>query len=227
MSLPRAPRAVIFDLDGLLIDSERLVFDAMATLAPKFGCVMDRETFLTLVGLPHAANDLQLLRRYGDGFPVAEFNASVAAHMNGEREAVAALKTGVSQILDALDANALPRALCTSSGRAWVDRHLTAHDLARRFDTVVARGDYAHGKPSPEPYLTAAAALRVDPRQCLALEDSHNGVRAAHAAGMMTIMIPDMLAPTEEMHAKCVRIAGSLHDVAALLIQPASASGGT
>ena len=86
-----------------------------------------------------------------------------------------------------------------------------------RFHAIVARGDCTHGKPAPEPYLNAAAALSVEPAFCLALEDSHNGVRSAHAAGMMTIMIPDMLAPTEEMHAKCVRIADSLHDVAALL----------
>ncbi len=216
MSLPRPPRAVVFDLDGLLIDSEQLVFDAMVASAPKFGRVMDMATFLTLVGLPRAANDMQLLNHYGADFPVNAFNAAVSAHMNAEREAVAALKTGVGEVLDALDTHALPRALCTSSGREWVDRHFVAHDLARRFNAIVARGDYMNGKPAPEPYLKAAAILAIDPADCLALEDSHNGVRAAHAAGMMTIMVPDLLAPTEEMHAKCVRIATSLHDVAAL-----------
>ena len=217
MSLPRAPRAVIFDLDGLLIDSERLVFDAMAAAAPKFGRVMDMPTFLTLVGLPRAANDQQLLAHYGAEFPIEAFNDAVRAHMNAEAVAVAALKTGVGEVLDALDERGLPRALCTSSGRPWVDRHFSAHDLARRFDAIVARGDYIEGKPSPEPYLKAATALSVEPGDCLALEDSHNGVRAAHAAGMMTIMIPDLLAPTDEMRAKTVRILASLHEVADLL----------
>ncbi len=74
------------------------------------------------------------------------------------------------------------------------------------------------GKPDPQPFLMAAEALGVDPRDCLALEDSHNGVRAAAAAGMMTIMVPDMLDPTEEMHTLCVRIARDLHEVRDLLV---------
>ncbi len=217
MSLPRPPRAAIFDLDGLLIDSETLVFEAMRRAAPAFGREMTREIFLTLVGLPRAANDRQLLEHYGANFPVLDFNAAVSAHMNAEAEAVAALKTGVSEILDALDHAQLPRALCTSSSRQWVDRHFAAYDLEQRFHAIIARGDYVNGKPSPEPYLKAATALGAQPNDCLALEDSHNGVRAAHAAGMMTIMIPDMLAPNEEMREKTVRIVASLHDVAAMI----------
>jgi beta-phosphoglucomutase-like phosphatase (HAD superfamily) len=73
------------------------------------------------------------------------------------------------------------------------------------------------GKPHPEPFLRAAEALGLPPEDCLALEDSHNGVRAAAAAGMMTIMVPDMLDPTEEMRSLCVRIARDLHEVRELL----------
>jgi beta-phosphoglucomutase-like phosphatase (HAD superfamily) len=72
-------------------------------------------------------------------------------------------------------------------------------------------------KPNPDPYLLAAQRIGVDPGYCLALEDSHPGVRAAHAAGMMTVMVPDILDPNEEMHDKCVHIADSLHHVMDLL----------
>jgi beta-phosphoglucomutase-like phosphatase (HAD superfamily) len=82
---------------------------------------------------------------------------------------------------------------------------------------VVARGDYPRGKPNPDPFLTAAGAIGVEPAHCLALEDSHNGVRAAHGAGMMTVMVPDLLEPTEEMLSLCVRILNSLHEVPALI----------
>jgi beta-phosphoglucomutase-like phosphatase (HAD superfamily) len=75
-------------------------------------------------------------------------------------------------------------------------------------------------KPHPAPYLEAARRLDVAPTACLALEDSHNGVRAAHAAGMMTVMVPDLLDPTEEMHDLCLHIAESLHAVRALLDAP-------
>ena len=83
--------------------------------------------------------------------------------------------------------------------------------------TIVAAGDYARGKPNPDPFLVAAARLGADPHDCVALEDSHNGVRAAHAAGMMTIMVPDLLEATDEMRGLCITVAQTLHDVRALL----------
>ena len=92
-----------------------------------------------------------------------------------------------------------------------------AHGLLDRFQAVVASGDYARAKPSPDPFLKAAEALGVAPADCLALEDSHNGVRSASSAGMMTIMVPDMLDPTEEMRTLCIRIARDLHEVRELL----------
>ena len=128
-----------------------------------------------------------------------------------------ALKAGVVELLDLLDELDLPRAVATSSSHETVDRNLGGHGLIDRFGAIIARGDYERGKPDPEPFLKAAAALGVDPAKCLALEDSHNGVRAAAAAGMMTIMVPDMLDVTEEMQDLSLRVAGSLHDVRDLL----------
>ena len=109
------------------------------------------------------------------------------------------------------------RAIATSSRRTEVEHHIGHHGLLDRFQAIVASGDYARPKPNPDPYLLAAERLGVDPADCLALEDSHNGVRAAAAAGMMTIMVPDLLDPTEEMQTLCVRIARDLHEVRELL----------
>jgi len=94
-----------------------------------------------------------------------------------------------------------------------VEHSLGQHGLIERFDAIVSRELQTHHKPHPEPFLKAAQALAIDPADCLALEDSHNGVRAAAAAGMMTVMVPDLLDATEEMHALCVRIARDLHEV--------------
>ena len=91
------------------------------------------------------------------------------------------------------------------------------HDMVDRFHAIVARGDYTRGKPNPDPFLTAAQRLGVAPADCLALEDSYNGIRAASAAGMMTVMVPDLLDPTEEMQGLCLRIARDLHEVRELL----------
>ena len=87
---------------------------------------------------------------------------------------------------------------------------------------IVAREDVRRHKPNPDPFLAAAAALGIEPGCCLALEDSHNGVRAAHAAGMMTVMVPDLLEPTDEMRDKCLAIAESLHHVRELIDQAAA-----
>ena len=121
------------------------------------------------------------------------------------------------ELLDHLDALSMPRAICTGSGHQAVRKHMGEHGLLERFDTVVAHGDYARGKPEPEPFLVTAARLNIEPADCLVLEDSHNGVRAASAAGMMTIMVPDLLDATDEIAGMCVRIADSLHDVRGLL----------
>jgi beta-phosphoglucomutase-like phosphatase (HAD superfamily) len=111
----------------------------------------------------------------------------------------------------------LPRAICTSSRHETVERHLGPVGLLERFHAVIAAGDYARGKPSPDPFLAAASRLSVDPASCVALEDSHNGVRAAASAGMMTIMVPDLLPPTDEMRALCLAVAEDLHAVVGLL----------
>ena len=217
MTLPRRVHAVVFDMDGLLVDTETLCRDAMTTQARAMGLELPLPVFHGMIGTSHARSDEILLDHFGRGFALAEFHARWTERFYLEVEAGAALKDGVVELLDELDLQGLPRAICTSSPHHGVDRNLKPHDLKRRFDAVVAQGDYTHGKPHPEPFLAAAAALGARPEDCLALEDSHNGVRAAHGAGMMTVMVPDLLEPTPEISGLCVRIAESLHDVRALI----------
>jgi HAD superfamily hydrolase (TIGR01509 family) len=214
MSFPRTPQAVVFDLDGTLIDSETLVREAFFTTCAAFGVEMNNAQFLTLVGLNRDDNDVRLRAYYGVDFPLEDFHVKNRAFLF---ERIAPLKPGASELLDALDASGAPYGLATSSGPPWVERHFAAHGLGDRFKAVVTRADCANGKPHPEPYLKAAAALGAAPMDVLALEDSHAGVRAAHGAGCMTIMIPDLLPANEEMRAKALHVVDSLHDVRALL----------
>jgi beta-phosphoglucomutase-like phosphatase (HAD superfamily) len=92
-----------------------------------------------------------------------------------------------------------------------------ATGLLERFQIIIAQGDYVRGKPNPDPFLKAAEQLGVEPALCLALEDSYNGVRAASNAGMMTIMVPDLLAAPAEMEKLCVCIVQDLHQVCTLM----------
>jgi HAD superfamily hydrolase (TIGR01509 family) len=213
MAFPRQIRAVVFDMDGLLVDTEVLIRDLMMKLAPQFGAELPDHVFQQMVVLPSDASDAVARAHFGPDFPLEALDAEVTIHVRAAMEVGVALKAGVIELLDHLDVARIPRAICTSSSHASVQRTLGPSGILPRFGAIVAAGDYARGKPNPDPFLTAAARLVVAPEHCLALEDSHNGVRAAHAAGMMTVMVPDLLAPTDEMREKCHAIVESLHHV--------------
>lgn len=217
MSFPRTVQAVVFDMDGLLLDTETVYEAAMIEAGRAFGVDFTAATYRSMVGKtnPECAGMLRDL--YGQAFPVEDYFKRTWADVEMILEAEVRLKTGVMEILDYLDALGLPRAIATSNSRQAAERYLGRFDLFKRFHAVVAHADVTRHKPHPDPYLEAARRLNVHPTLCLALEDSHPGVRAAHAAGMMTVMVPDILDPNEEMHEKCVHVADNLHVVMDLL----------
>lgn len=222
MTLPRMPEAVVFDMDGLLFDTETLYQEAAGLAAAEGGHDVSSGIIFRLVGLPWRRGRELLVEHFGAAFPAEDFEAAWLRHFWLIAETRLALKPGVVELLDALDALELPRAIATSSSHRTVQHHLAAHGLADRFQAIVGDGDYATGKPAPDPFLTAAARLGVVPKACLALEDSHNGVRSASAAGMMTIMVPDLLPPTEDIRALCTLIVADLHEVRRLVLATAA-----
>ena len=219
MTLPRPVAAVVFDMDGLLFDTEKLYGQAILIAASELGVEMSMDVFHTFVGTPWAHNRRQMLEAYGEAYPAEELRVAWMRHFKLLAADSLELKPGVGALLDLLDERGLPRAIATSSSRGTVEHHLGAHGLRDRFHHVVASGDYANSKPAPDPFLKAAERLGVDPRHCLALEDSLNGVRSASSAGMMTVMVPDLIQPTAEIRALCAVVAASLLDVPALLIE--------
>jgi HAD superfamily hydrolase (TIGR01509 family) len=217
MKLPRAPAAVVFDMDGLLFDTETLSQEAIVLAAAEGGHEVAQEVFNRTVGLSWAQSRALLLSHFGETFPVDEFQAAWVRHFWIIAEVRLELKPGALELLDTLDQLGLPRAIATSSSPRTVERHLTAHSLLGRFNDIIGHGDYERGKPAPDPFLRAADRLGVEPRLCLALEDSHNGVRSASAAGMMTVMVPDLLEPTEEIQRLCTFVARDLHEIRRLI----------
>lgn len=217
MSFPRRVEAVVFDMDGLLLDTEIVYRAAMIEAGQVFGIGFTGEIYAAMVGKTTPECGVMLRELFGETFPVQSYFERVWADVEDLLEAETRLKAGVIEILDFLDDRGLPRGIATSNGRPAVERYLGRFNLLPRFNAVVAHHDVTRHKPHPDPYLEAARRIGVDPLACLALEDSHPGVRAAHAAGMMTVMVPDILDPNEEMHEKCVHIADSLHHVLDLL----------
>ncbi len=212
MHLPQTPAAVVFDMDGLLFDTEALYQRAIAAAAAEGGHDLTSVSS-QMIGVPVDRSRQLLLDLYGAMFPADEFLGAVFRHFDLIAATHLMLKPGVVELLDALDDLQLPRAIATSSAHHRVQGHLVAHNLEGRFDVIVGHGDYTASKPAPDPFLVAAERLSTKSSLCLALEDSHNGVRSAHAAGMMTVMVPDLLMPTEEIRALCSFVASDLHEV--------------
>jgi HAD superfamily hydrolase (TIGR01509 family) len=175
LRLPRPARAVIFDMDGLLVDTEALFRDAMLAATADVGHEMPLELFLEMLGLSYGEGLAIMTRHFGETFPFEAWRAALVTRGRELRARGVALKAGVLELLELLEARGIPRAIATSSGRTKVAEQLAPSGLLPRFQAVIARGDYENGKPSPAPFLVAAARLGIAPEHCLALEDSHNG----------------------------------------------------
>jgi len=217
LDLPRLPAAVVFDLDGLILDTERLWMAAMIETMGEHGHHMTSEFYQTMLGTPWLSIRDCILDQYGPNLPADDIRAEWTARFVDLCKKQLALKAGVVELLDFLDDRRIPTAVATSSPKHLAIDHLAQLGLAHRFQHVVAQGDYEQGKPHPAPYLEAARRLGLEPDDCLALEDSHNGVRSASSAGMMTIMVPDLLGPTDEISTLCHGVSLDLHEVRAAL----------
>jgi HAD superfamily hydrolase (TIGR01509 family) len=213
MTLPHRPSAVIFDMDGLLFDTEALWQEALLSAAADVGCEIPGEIYAKPIGVRRSQCRALFMSHFGEDFLFDDFHANWTRHFWLAAENKLTLKPGVPELLETLDQFRLPRAIATSSSRTTVERHLTSYGLMDRFDRIICRGDYENGKPAPDPFLKAAERLGAEPRLCLALEDSYVGVRSASAAGMMTVMVPDLLEPIEEVRALCAIVARDLLEV--------------
>ncbi|WP_067823039.1 HAD family hydrolase [Nocardia inohanensis] len=213
-SVEKPVRAVVFDMDGLLLDSERLAVESLALSGTELGYQLSEEFCHSLIGMPADTCRALTVTAFGPEFPLDDFfhrHETVIARLVDDGRLTT--KPGVSELLDELDRRGIPRAIATSSGRDRTRHHLRAAGLAGRFDAIVTRQDVQRGKPHPEPYLTATAALGADPEFTLACEDSPNGLRAAHAAGLRCLLIPDLIPATTETSRLAHRVYPDLRQV--------------
>ena len=192
-------KAVLFDMDGVIFDSERAVLTVWRELAAEQDLPGIGEVFLQCVGTNKRRTEEILLAAY-PGLDFRAFDGEVRrrfrARYDGGRLPV---KPGTEQILRALRERSVPLALASSTDSAVVRRELEEAGLLRYFDAVIG-GDQVHvSKPNPEIFLLAARALGTAPENCFVIEDSFNGIRAARAAGMHGVMVPDLLPPDGEM----------------------------
>ena len=207
-------RAVIFDMDGLMLDTEPLAARAWAEAAQAMGIAFDPGVTARLIGRNHADCRALLRAHHGESYPVESlmdrwlvaYDAIVAC------EGVA-IKPGLIELLDWLETRDVAKAVATSTRRSRALAKLEHTGLLPRFGAVVGGDEIARGKPAPDIFIAAAERLGAAPEQCVVLEDSEPGVHAALAGGMTPIMVPDLHAPSPDVVRANVLVMSTLHDV--------------
>jgi HAD superfamily hydrolase (TIGR01509 family) len=195
----RPVRAVVFDLDGTLIDTEWVFVEAARRLLAGRGIPFDADFMASILGTS-ASNSLP---RFIQHFGLPETMEAIAAEykrffLESLDADCAPLMPGARELLDRLDALRLPKAIATSSGREYVQHMFGPHGLLDRFAFVLTAEDVTHGKPHPEIFQTAAARFGLPPGQVLVIEDSIHGIRAAKAAGSLVALVPHVHTPAAD-----------------------------
>ena len=204
-------KSFIFDMDGVIFDSESLFIDCCVEAAGKLGMKGIVETCYRCIGVTTAVTRQILVDTYGDEALVDEFRARcVELFMEKFRAGQLLMKPGVKELLRALKDRGCRTAIASSTRTDVVERELTDAGIRPFFDQVIGGDQVSRSKPNPDIFLRAAEALAEAPERCVVIEDSYNGIRAAKAAGMTAIMVPDLLQPDEEMRELADAICPSL-----------------
>ena len=215
--LKKPVEAVLFDMDGLLIDTEAVYIQAYMGAAEAVGIEMPLALCHAMIGVPSRECDAMIQAHFGPDFQLDRFERHFRDHAERLMAQEVPVKPGVVELLAFLAHRRLPLAIATSSRATTVERHLGRAGLRHHFAAVATRYDVERPKPHPDVYLEAARRVGVAPHHCVAFEDSNVGLAAAHAAGTMAIMVPDIVPPTEESRARCLTVLPDLHAALALL----------
>ena len=194
-------QGVIFDMDGLMFDTERLWTPLWAPACLSLGLAAPTEAFIAGARGLAGDNMLAHIAAYYPGYDPRKILDTVFALGNELFEKGVPVKPGLRELLVYLEQVGMPRIVASSSPHSMMAHNLQTTGTARYFHDIVCGPEVAHSKPAPDIFLEAAARLRLPPRRCLVLEDSFNGIRAGRAAGCVTVMVPDLTQPTPEIAA--------------------------
>jgi HAD superfamily hydrolase (TIGR01509 family) len=218
MEQPFLPKAAIFDMDGLLLDSERPVKDLWFQAARAKGWEIRQETVLRTTGVDEGSTRRIMAEEYGPEFPYEEIRIELGRLIREkiDRDGIA-WRPGLPVILDKLEKLNIPFGVATSTRRSTALWKLEKAGLGGRFAVIVCGDEVERGKPAPDIFLRAAAFLGAAPEDCLGLEDSPAGLRALAAAGIPAVFIKDMVEPPAEVLSAVWRRCEDLAEAASLI----------
>ena len=207
-------KAIIFDMDVLMIDSERVTFECYQEILKGMNLTMDDEFYKTLLGKPLKGIYQRFYDVYGNDFPIEDVIKDVHALMakRFETEGVP-IKTGLKSLLEYLKENNYKTIVATSSNRDRVDTILSQAQITDYFDDSICGDEVTKGKPNPEVFLKSCQKLGVNVDEAIVLEDSEAGIQASYDAGIKVICIPDMKYPEKQYEEKTFKILKDLNDV--------------
>ncbi len=207
-------KAIIFDMDGLMIDSERVTFEGYQEILKKMNLTMTEEFYITLLGKPVKGIYQRFYDVYGQDFPIESVIKDVHQYMaeRFKNEGVP-LKKGLLSLLTYLKDHDYKTIVATSSNRDRVDDILRSADIEKYFDDSICGDEVTKGKPNPEVFLKSCQKLGVKPDEAIVIEDSEAGIQASAAADIKVICIPDMKYPEEKFAKKTYKIFKDLDEV--------------
>lgn len=213
-------KGVIFDMDGLMIDTEGAYGDCMIRASNELGYPVRREHALMLRSLDHKLAEVLMKEIFGSGYEHGAVMERYTSYVNDYFSShTPEVKPGLYELLDYLEENGYQKAVATSTNIELAMDLLTRAGIDDRFTCVYSGEDLENSKPAPDIYLMAAEKLGFRPEECVALEDSPNGVKAAAAAGCNAVMVPDLTEPEEEIQKLLYAKAKSLDKVIEVLEQ--------
>lgn len=211
-------KAVIFDMDGLLLDTEKLLIRFWVQAANEAGFPMTRENALSIRSLHRSFAIPYLKELFGNGFDYVKIRSRRMELMSDYlSKNPLELKPGAVELLTFLNERGLRTAIATATDMERTRDYLRRTGILEKFDTLVSAAMVERGKPMPDIYIYAAKQLGLEPHECVALEDSPNGVRSAAGAGCITIMVPDLTQPDKELSDMIFAKADSLRDVIGII----------
>ncbi|NLL76116.1 MAG: HAD family phosphatase [Clostridiales bacterium] len=206
--------AIIFDMDGILFDTERISCECWREVGQEMGLANLSKGVKGCVGLNRNDAEIFMKSLYGEEFPFDEFRGTVHALMKRRiLEEGLPMKEGVIEILDYLTEEGYIVGLASSTSQKSVREHLAEAGITHYFRKIITGDMVEHSKPMPDIYLKACEELGVTPMNAIAIEDSPNGIRSAYRAGMKPIMVPDLIEPTPEIESMLYGKYYSLLDV--------------